>query len=212
MGRLTHPLASRGIAKTDRQTDQLTHHFLHITTMGGGKMWTLRCYQEAGCQGRAWTAPAVSPRALLPLSGHETSANHLAFTVMELSRQPEIVARYEGCPWDWQRAFLMFSQELPVPICHCWNSPIDPASFYPMTFVLDSRPRGLALCFSPGEHVLLQKRALISPLPSPNCPSPALFSPRALLALSLCLLRKTKNFGPARTVVSCPVPRASSCG
>ena len=34
----------------------------------------------------------------LPLSsfpaGHETSANHLAFTVMELSRQPEILARY----------------------------------------------------------------------------------------------------------------------
>lgn len=28
------------------------------------------------------------------LTGHETSANHLAFTVMELSRQPEILARY----------------------------------------------------------------------------------------------------------------------
>ena len=27
-------------------------------------------------------------------TGHETSANHLAFTVMELSRQPEILARY----------------------------------------------------------------------------------------------------------------------
>ncbi|XP_023367356.1 cholesterol 24-hydroxylase isoform X2 [Otolemur garnettii] len=28
------------------------------------------------------------------IAGHETSANHLAFTVMELCRQPEIVARY----------------------------------------------------------------------------------------------------------------------
>lgn len=69
-------------------------------------MWTLKCYQESGLQGRAWAAPAVPPR-VLPLSGHETSANHLAFTVMELSRQPEIVARYEGWPGDWQRAFLM---------------------------------------------------------------------------------------------------------
>nr|KAF6499690.1 cytochrome P450 family 46 subfamily A member 1 [Molossus molossus] len=29
------------------------------------------------------------------IAGHETSANHLAFTVMELSRQPEILARCE---------------------------------------------------------------------------------------------------------------------
>ena len=29
------------------------------------------------------------------IGGHETSANHLAFTVMELSRQPEIVARLQ---------------------------------------------------------------------------------------------------------------------
>lgn len=137
-------------------------------------MWTLRCYQEAGCQGRAWTAPAVSPRMLLPLLGHETSANHLAFTVMELSRQPEIVARYEGCPWDWQRAFLMSFQELPVPTCHSWSSPIDPASSYPRAFALDSRSRGLTLCFSLGEHVLLQRRPLI-PTPFLNCPSPALF-------------------------------------
>lgn len=39
----------------------------------------------------------------LPLSsfpaGHETSANHLAFTVMELSRQPEILARYGEGLW-----------------------------------------------------------------------------------------------------------------
>uniref|UniRef100_A0A2K5WEE0 Cholesterol 24-hydroxylase n=1 Tax=Macaca fascicularis TaxID=9541 RepID=A0A2K5WEE0_MACFA len=30
------------------------------------------------------------------IAGHETSANHLAFTVMELSRQPEIVARLQA--------------------------------------------------------------------------------------------------------------------
>lgn len=128
-----------------RQTDRQTDHLFHITAMGGGNMWTLRCYQEAGWQGRAWTAPAVSPRVLLLLSGHETSANHLAFTVMELSRQPEIVARYEGCPWDWQRAFLVSFQELPVPSCHGWNSPGDPVSFYPRAFVLASWPRGPTL-------------------------------------------------------------------
>lgn len=30
------------------------------------------------------------------IAGHETSANHLAFTVMELSRQPEIMARLQA--------------------------------------------------------------------------------------------------------------------
>lgn len=30
------------------------------------------------------------------IAGHETSANHLAFTVMELSRQPEILARLQA--------------------------------------------------------------------------------------------------------------------
>lgn len=60
---------------------------------------------------RVWgvseTRPAAAPlsHVELPLSslpaGHETSANHLAFTVMELSRQPEILARYgEGGPED----------------------------------------------------------------------------------------------------------------
>lgn len=42
----------------------------------------------------------MRPSAELPLSscpaGHETSANHLAFTVMELSRQPEILARLQA--------------------------------------------------------------------------------------------------------------------
>lgn len=141
--------------------------------MGGGKVWTLRCYQEAGWQGRAWTAPAVSPRALLPFSGHETSANHLAFTVMELSRQPEIVARYEGCPWDWQRAFRGLSRATcpHVPWLELSNRP---CCLLPRVFVLASWPRGPTLCFSPGERVL-QKRHLGSlTRPSPPLPTPKL--------------------------------------
>lgn len=174
-------------------------------------MWTLRCYQEAGWQGRAWRAPAVSPRVLL-LSGHETSANHLAFTVMELSRQPEIVARYEGCPWDCQRAFLVSFQELPVPSCHGWTLqgtlfPFTPGPLYLLP--------GLEALLSDFllENILLHKRHLgsltkPSPLTPPPPPQTALVQqcfPQGMLALSLCLLRETKSFGLVRTVSFLPL-------
>lgn len=152
-------------------------------------MWILRCYQEAGWQGRAWTAPAVSPRVRLLLSGHETSANHLAFTVMELSRQPEIVARYEGRPWAGKGLFSCLSKS--------YLSPHAVAATLPWTlFPLTPGP----LCLLPGLEALLSDFLLESifsptkgiwdpreshhPRIPPNCPSPV--SPRARLALSLC--------------------------
>ena len=50
-----------------------------------------------------WASHSPVGHVGLPLSsfpaGHETSANHLAFTVMELSRQPEILARYGEERW-----------------------------------------------------------------------------------------------------------------
>lgn len=161
---------------------------------------------RAGCG-----QPLQSPRALLPLSGHETSANHLAFTVMELSRQPEIVARYEGCPWDWQRAFVRSFQELAV--CTPWLERSNrPCFLCPRAFVLASWPRDPTLCFTPGEHVLQKRhlgsfRAIIPP--SQTALAQQCFL-GALLVLSLCLLRETKSFRPVRTVViPSPVHRAS---
>lgn len=144
-GRFTQLLASRGNAKTDRQT----HRLSHTTALEEGRGGVSDAPKNLGSQGRGWAAPAVPPRpvTLLPPSGHETSANHLAFTVMELSRQPEIVARYECCPWDWQRASLMSFRGPPVPTCCGWNSPMGLAFLYPQAFVLLSWPTGPIPCF-----------------------------------------------------------------
>ncbi|XP_057344136.1 cholesterol 24-hydroxylase isoform X2 [Manis pentadactyla] len=56
-----------------------------------GKDWVQR-RREALKRGEAVPADILTQI----LQGHETSANHLAFTVMELSRQPEILARLQA--------------------------------------------------------------------------------------------------------------------
>jgi hypothetical protein len=50
------------------------------------------CHHAQGLRGQVAASIFQQPLSS-SLTGHETSANHLAFTVMELSRQPEIVAR-----------------------------------------------------------------------------------------------------------------------
>lgn len=74
------------------------------TSASRGRSEGLNCHQGLGV---SETRPAAAPSAHVELpfssfpAGHETSANHLAFTVMELSRQPEILARYgDGGPGD----------------------------------------------------------------------------------------------------------------
>lgn len=141
-------------------------------------MRTLSHYQEPGLQGRVWATSALPPRALLPLLGHETSANHLAFTVMELSRQPEIVARYKDLPSGLAKGFSDVFPRTTCPTCHGWTPPVDPVPLRPRASVLVSCPRGPALCFSPGEHVSspLERGSLMWPplypiiLPQPPPP------------------------------------------
>lgn len=80
-------------------------HLLHLCVPSSaprGRSEGLNCPQGPGV---SETRPAAAPSSCVELTlscfpaGHETSANHLAFTVMELSRQPEILARYgDGGP------------------------------------------------------------------------------------------------------------------
>nr|KAF6483892.1 cytochrome P450 family 46 subfamily A member 1 [Rousettus aegyptiacus] len=97
------------------------------------------------------------------IAGHETSANHLAFTVMELSRQPEILARYgEAVGGGWGVGGPLDVGEGVCLLSCSWRAAqrVEPPRHLPLRSApgpshMPSPPPEALLSASPGELLLL---------------------------------------------------------